>query len=134
MLSLKTHNVLDYVVGATLVACPYIFGFSDVDIARNVFLTLGLGLIGYSMITKYYYSVLKIIPVGLHMGLDVVSGAALILAPFVLGYNDVLSGGQLLVHFAMGAGAFLLVGLTRNRSTPIDMREPVKATPLRRAG
>ena len=112
MLSLRTHNILDYVIGAILVLSPYVFGFSDVEAARNTFLVLGFGLIGYSLLTNYHYSVAKIIPLGIHMGMDVLSGLVLMVAPWVFGYRDMITDGQTVFHFVMGLGAWGLVALT----------------------
>jgi hypothetical protein len=127
MIPLKVHNVLDYVVGVLLALSPYLFGFSDVVAARNVFLVVGLGLIAYSSITNYYYSVAKIIPLGVHMVLDAISGIVLILAPALFDYREVISDGQFALHFVMGIGALALVAFTRTRSetakTPIERAE-----------
>src|SRR3989338_2511280 len=74
MLSIKTHNILDYVTGAILLFVPAIFGFSEIDAARNIFIFAGISLIGYSLLTKYQYSLWKVIPLGVHMSLDVLLG------------------------------------------------------------
>ena len=113
MLSLRTHNILDYVIGAILVLCPYVFGFSDINTARNVFLVLGFGLIGYSLLTDYRYSIAKLIPIKVHMGLDVMAGIILLLAPGIFNYGTMLSGGQVAVHYIMGLGAIVFVAVTR---------------------
>jgi hypothetical protein len=113
MISIRTHNILDYVLGAVLVLCPWVFGFADIVDARNVFLVLGFGLIGYSLFTDYRYSVARVIPLGLHMAFDVAAGIAIMMAPAVLGYRSYLTGGQYALHFALGLGAIALVAMTR---------------------
>lgn len=127
MIPLKVHNVLDYVVGVLLALSPYVFGFSDVVAARNVFLVLGIGLIAYSALTNYYYSVAKVIPLGVHMVLDALSGIVLILSPALFGYRDVITDGQFALHFVMGIAALGLVALTRTRTesakTPVQRAE-----------
>jgi hypothetical protein len=47
------HAPLDYIVGAVLIAAPWIFGFSDVGAAMAVSIVLGAGLIAYSLVTNY---------------------------------------------------------------------------------
>jgi len=116
LISLRTHNVLDYVIGLALILAPAIFGFSDVYSARNVFLVLGAGLIGYSLFTRYQYSIAKVIPLGVHMTMDVLSGIILMAAPWVFGYRDILTGGQLAVHFIFGLGAVALVAFTQTKT------------------
>ena len=42
MISLRNHNIADYIIGAVLIVSPYLFGFSHVDAARNLFLIGGI--------------------------------------------------------------------------------------------
>lgn len=116
MIPLRVHNVLDYVIAAVLVVCPFVFGFSDVEAARNIFLVLGFGLAAYSLITNYRYSLAKIIPLGLHMAFDVTAGIILMLAPAIFGYRNLIGGGVYGLHFVLGFGAIGLVALTRPKS------------------
>jgi hypothetical protein len=122
-LSLKTHNILDYVLGVILMLSPAIFGFANIPAARSTFLNLGFTIIGYSLFTRYRWSVFKLIPLGLHMGLDVLLGATLILAPWVIGYRALISDAQLFLHFFLGVGAMLMVGVTRSRTEANIVRE-----------
>ena len=116
MIPLKVHNVLDYVAAAILVLSPYLFGFSDVTAARNVFLILGFGLAGYSLLTRYRYSIAKIIPLGVHMMLDSLAGIVVILAPYVFGYRDQITGGVTALHYVLGLGVLGLVALTDRKT------------------
>ncbi len=116
MIPLRVHNALDYVLGGLLILSPTIFGMGDIDSARGMFWFLGFGLIGYSLLTRYPYSLVKAIPLGVHMALDVVVGLALMLAPTVLGYRSLISDGQNAAHFVLGLGAIGLVALTDRKS------------------
>lgn len=113
MISLRAHNILDYVVGVILLSIPAVFDFLDLDAARNVFLLGGLALIAYSAITKYQYSLWKLIPLDAHKGLDVLVGAVVMLAPWVFGYRDFLTTGQESVHYVAGLALFSLVAFTK---------------------
>src|SRR5690348_8373974 len=106
MMSLKTHNVLDYVGGVLLFLCPFLFGFANVGVARNVFLFAGFFLILYSLFTSYPYSLLKVIPLGVHMTLDVLMGLVVMLAPWVFNYRGFLTPGQEYLHYILGLGIF----------------------------
>ena len=68
MFTLKTHNIIDYVLGAFLLVSPWLFGFDQIVEARVLFLLSGVVLITYSLITNYYFSVARIIPLGVHIG------------------------------------------------------------------
>lgn len=128
MISLRTHNVIDYVTAVALVLVPYIFGFSHIEAARGLFITSGIALAVYSLLTKYYYSAAKIIPLGLHMVLDALIGVACILAPYVLGYRALLSSGQFAVHAVLGLGVLGLVAFTRPRSEATKTLEQRRET------
>lgn len=116
MLSLKVHNVLDYIIGAALLASPYVFGFSEIPDARNVFVVIGGAWILYSLLTRYRYSVLKLIPLGVHMALDAAASVILMLWPTFSAYRDQLTGFQYALHFIFGIGALVMVTLTRTLS------------------
>jgi len=112
MISLRIHNILDYVAGAVLMISPWVFGFSDVIIVRNTFLTLGIGVVLYSLLTKYYYSVAKLIPLRAHMFLDIASGILLMLSPTMFNYQRLITNGQHALHYILGFGVIGLVFLT----------------------
>jgi hypothetical protein len=134
MISLRAHNVIDYIVGAVLFVAPWIFGFADIVAARNLLLFSGVALIGYSLITNYYYSLAKILPLGLHMTFDAVLGVLMILAPALFGYRDLLTEGQYAAHIVLGIGAVGLVALTRPRTeaakTPAERAAITHDVPL----
>ena len=112
MISLKTHNIIDYVLGVVLISSPSIFGFSGVTSARNAFLIYGIALITYSLFTNYSYSVAKLISLRTHMALDATLGVILLVSPWLMGYSTSLTGGQLTLHFVLGLGVIALATFT----------------------
>jgi hypothetical protein len=119
MLSPKTHGLYDYAIGIALVLSPYIGGFANVDAARTLFLVAGFGLIIYSLLTRYYYSIAKVIPLGVHMCLDAAAGVVVMLAPWLFDYNEALTGGQTAWHVILGAGTVALVLVTKPKHDTI---------------
>jgi hypothetical protein len=120
MIPLKTHNILDYVGAFVLIASPYLFNFSDVNTARNLFLTLGFVLAIYSALTQYQYTLAKFIPIRVHMLLDVVTGFVLMIGPYAFSYRAGITNGQTALHFVLGLGLWGLVALTRSRPGIIE--------------
>jgi hypothetical protein len=116
MIPLRVHNILDYVIGAFMIIAPWLFRFSTVPVVRNLFLVLGVGIVVYSLLTNYYFSVFRVIPLGVHMTLDTLVGIVLILAPALFGYRDLITEGQYALHIILGIGAVGLVALTRPRT------------------
>ena len=70
----RFHAPLDYIVGAALIAAPWIFQFSEHTAATIVPIVLGIGLIAYSLFTNYELGVWKVAPMAVHNVIDVVAG------------------------------------------------------------
>ena len=78
----KFHAPLDYIVGAALIAAPWIFQFSEHTAATVVPIILGIGLIAYSLFTNYELGIWKVAPMAVHNLIDIAAGA--LLAGFVV--------------------------------------------------
>ncbi len=101
----RTHGVLDYVVGALLLVVPYILGFADGTAAQWVPQILGLVAIGGALMTDYELGVMRVIPMPVHLGIDVASGALLALSPWLFGFADRVLWPHLIVGlWEIGAG------------------------------
>src|SRR5438552_13748277 len=84
----KFHAPLDYIVGAALIAAPWIFQFSEHTAATVVPIVLGIGLIAYSLFTNYELGAWKVFPMAMHNVIDVVAGAVLAAWPWIFGFAD----------------------------------------------
>ena len=104
MITIQIHSILDYCIGATLLLAPYVFGFSGVYFAHDVFTVIGLAILGYSLLSDYRYSWVRAVPFSMHMTFDVVSGIFLVLAPWIYGYHELLTPFQSALHWIMGFG------------------------------
>jgi hypothetical protein len=115
-ISTRTHGVLDYVVGALLIVVPYVLGFADGTAAQWVPQALGLVAIGGAMLTDYEFGLMRVIPMPVHLGIDIASGALLALSPWLFGFADRVFWPHLVVG-VLEIGA----GLT-TRTAPEDAR------------
>jgi Na+/phosphate symporter len=106
----KFHAPLDYIVGAALIAAPWIFQFSEHIAATIVPVVLGIGLIAYSLITDYELGVWKVAPMAVHNLLDIAAGAVLAASPLIFGFADE-SANVWAPHVIVGLAAIFL-GLT----------------------
>ena len=105
IISTRTHGVLDYVVGALLLIVPYILGFADGTAAQWVPQFLGLVAIGGALMTDYELGVMRVIPMPVHLMIDIGSGALLALSPWLFGFSDRVFWPHLLVGIMeIGAG------------------------------
>ncbi|MBP3978508.1 SPW repeat protein [Microbacterium sp. BLY] len=105
----KVHGVLDYVVGIALIAAPWLFGFADKGGAPVVIpIVLGVGLIVYSLFTKYEWGPFGLIPMPVHLVFDIVASLFLALSPWLFGF----AGEALnvwLPHVVVGAAVIVVV-------------------------
>ncbi len=81
------HGVVEYLAGALFIAAPFLFGF-DSDSAIAAAIVVGVVILIVAAITRGPTSLVNQLPIRLHVLLDYALAAALIVAPFVLGFSD----------------------------------------------
>lgn len=101
-MSLKVHNILDYVAALFYFVAPFVFGFGDVVAAKNLFVTMGLVMMLSGLLTSNYYSLGRIIPLGVHLWMDVGVGMLIYLGPYFFGYLSDLTPPQFFLHILVG--------------------------------
>jgi hypothetical protein len=99
IISTKVHGVLDYLMGIVLIAMPWLLNFYRGGAETSVPVVLGVGVILYSLLTNYEYSISDAIPMRVHLTLDVLSGIFLAISPWLYGFNDQV----FLPHLILGA-------------------------------
>ena len=108
----KVHGVLDYLTGALLIAAPYLLGFADGTAAQWVPMILGAGAILYSLFTNYETGLIKLLPMPVHLMLDLGSGILLAASPWLFGFADRVYWPHLIV------GLFEIVAAVTTRTRP----------------
>jgi uncharacterized membrane protein HdeD (DUF308 family) len=103
----RFHAPLDYIVGAALIAAPWIFQFSEHTAATIIPIVLGIGLIAYSLFTNYELGVWKVAPMAVHNLFDVAAGTFLALSPWLFGFADE-SANVWVPHLVVGLAAIFL--------------------------
>jgi len=109
----KVHGLLDYSVSLLMLVTPWVFGFAGGGAETWVLVLAGSAGIVYSALTAYELGVVPIIPMPLHLMLDLGLGLVLLLSPWLFGFADVVY----LPHVVLGAFAVLAAALTRPRPT-----------------
>jgi hypothetical protein len=122
----KFHAPLDYVVGAALIAAPWIFQFSGRTAATLVPIVLGIGLILYSLVTDYELGVWKLAPMAVHNLIDVIAGTLLAASPWIFGFAD-HAANVWAPHLVVGLAAIFL-GLTTKQEGGYRYGAPSPAT------
>jgi len=88
LIDTRTHGYLDYIVGIFLMIAPFIFHLDHTSPEGLVFYVLGVTAILYSLFTNYELSLFRVIPMKIHLFLDVLSGIFLAASPWLLGFSD----------------------------------------------
>lgn len=88
MIPTRIHGMIDYLVGLLLIAAPFLLGFADGTAAQWAPMILGAGAILYSLMTNYEPGLVKVIPMPVHLGLDMGSGTLLAVSPWLFGFAD----------------------------------------------
>jgi len=115
-LPLRTHAAIEPLIGAILIAAPWIFGFSDTNDATTLCIVLGIVVILTGAMTDWRVSLVRVIPLRMHLMADLTVAAILIVAPFVLGYSD--NGGA--TRFTVIAGLFEAIAALSTRWDPAE--------------
>ncbi len=101
----RTHGYADYLVGIVLILAPYILGFADGSAAQWVPQILGAGAIVYSLLTDYELGAVRVMPMRVHLFLDIASGLLLAASPWLFGFADRVFWPHLIFGlFEIGAG------------------------------
>jgi hypothetical protein len=116
----KFHAPLDYIVGAGLIAAPWIFSFSDDTTPTVLSVLLGAGLIVYSLFTNYELGAWKVAPMAVHNLIDIAAGVVLVVSPWLFGFSD---NGTASVLFVVVGLAAIFLGLTTKQSGGYSYRK-----------
>ena len=105
-LSNRIHTFLGVVVGAVLLAAPYIFGFSDEGTAATIPWVVGAVILVNEFIADADLSIFKIVPMQTHRIIDALIGVFLALSPVLFDFTD-LDASAWVPHVIVG---LLIVG------------------------
>jgi hypothetical protein len=109
----RMHAMLDYPLGIVLILAPWIFGFSDEGgAAVAVPVAVGALALAQSLVTDWELSIADLLPLPMHLTMDVLAGVVLAASPFVFGFADEGTNAWL-PHVLAGLGLVAAGLLTR---------------------
>ncbi len=77
--------------------------------ARSVPLMLGIATITYSLLTRYEWGAVRIIPMRRHLALDLMNGLLLTLSPWLFGFAELVW----MPHLIIGLTELLVTAITK---------------------
>lgn len=103
------HGILDYLMGILVTASPWLFGFSGQYLAPQIATTIGIALIGISLVTNYEAGLIHLLPFAAHRFTDFIIGIALLGAT----WHFYMGGRAGIVFTILGAIHLVIAALTR---------------------
>ena len=120
ILSTRVHGIMDYAMGILLLASPYLFGFATGGVKQWLPMILGVAMIGMSLLTRYEWGAIRMIPMPVHLAVDGLSGALLAVSPWLFGFSGVV----FLPHLVLG---LIELGTSLMTETHSDMDDTLAA-------
>ena len=84
----QVHGILDYASGSVQIIAPWLLGAGASRLEQRLPAALGVGILVYSALTAYELGVLRVIPMPVHLQLDVLGAAILLAAPWLFGFSS----------------------------------------------
>lgn len=129
VISTRVHGMLDYLTGTLLIAAPWLFGFANGGVAQWLPMLLGAATIGMSLLTRYELSVAKLIPLRIHLAIDMANGILLAVSPWLFGFASLIWWPHLLVGLTE-----IVVPLLTRRDVPSEDAPGERAARQARGG
>ncbi|MDQ3555499.1 MAG: SPW repeat protein, partial [Gemmatimonadota bacterium] len=105
----RIHGVLDYLLGALLIASPWLLGFGRGGAETWVPVGVGAGVLVVSLFTDYELGLVRRIGMPVHLWLDGLAGALLAASPWLWGFDPRVW----IPHVAFGVLAMLAAVTTQ---------------------
>jgi len=115
-ISPNTHAAIEPIAALLFIVAPWLFGFSDVTEASTISIIVGAVMLVSGMLTRWRFSLVKLIPLRTHFMTDLVLAAVLVLSPFVFGFID--EGGA--ARFMIIAGVLEALTALSTRWNPAE--------------
>jgi len=121
---LNLHAALEPLIAVIVIAAPWIFQFSETTSATVICVVVGVAMLLIGSMTDWRMSLVRLIPLRVHLMGDLAIGAVLILSPLIFGFSD--EGGP--TRFMVIAGVLelmtaLMTRWNRTEAEPTYTRE-----------
>jgi len=103
----RVHGVVDWLMGALLVALPWILGLDRGAPEAWVPMALGIAGLAVTFFTDHEFGVIRRIPMVGHLWVDGLAGALLAASPWVFGFADQMWLPHLVLGLTEFAAAFV---------------------------
>ena len=88
VLPTRLHGLLDYLGALILIGMPWTNGFTQYTWAPWIMFIMGIGVMLYSLFTRYEWGYAGLISMRTHLWLDIISGLILVISPWAFGFSS----------------------------------------------
>lgn len=107
------HGMLDYPLGALMIAIPWLGDFANGGPEMWVPIIGGIAVLVQSAMTAYEVGIVRVIPMSVHLGVDVALGLFAAASPWLFGFAETVY----LPHLILGLGALVAGLMTQTQPT-----------------
>ncbi|OQW57144.1 MAG: hypothetical protein A4S14_08545 [Proteobacteria bacterium SG_bin9] len=84
------HAYLDYPVAFSLMALPFLLGLGASNpLAKWLAVATGVAALVLTIFTNHKLGIIRLLPYGFHLAVDMAVGVVFVLAPLVLGFKGI---------------------------------------------
>jgi len=87
-ISTRVHAIIDYLMGALLIASPWLFDFDNGGAETWVPVVVGIVMLLQALMTDFELGVFKTISMATHLRMDFMIGIFLAASPWIFGFSD----------------------------------------------
>lgn len=109
LLSTRAHGIMDYLVGALLIAAPFIFDFDRGGAETWVPMVVGAVIILQALMTNFEVGMFRVMSMRMHLTMDYLIGIFLAASPWIFNFSDYVY----LPHLVVGIMIVLEAMMTR---------------------
>ena len=106
LISPNLHGIIDYIASLSLILIPLKNGYSGIGLLLPF--VLGVIALIYTVLTDYHFGFKALIPLGVHLAIDLFGGLLLVFSALVFGLEPAAQS----FHLQFGLGVLLVVALT----------------------
>ncbi|QHL87057.1 hypothetical protein GU926_06240 [Nibribacter ruber] len=109
LLSTRTHGIMDYLVGALLIAAPFILDFDRGGAETWVPMIVGAVIILQALMTNFEVGMFRVMSMNMHLNMDYLIGIFLAASPWIFNFDEYVY----LPHLIVGIMIVLEAMMTR---------------------
>jgi hypothetical protein len=117
IISTRMHGMVDIGMVLLLIATPFVLGFANLGAAQFSMQGIAAILLIASMLTRYEFGLLGIIPMPMHLVLDIGAGVLLMASPWIFGF----AGSVFWPHVVLGLAEAGAAAVTKTQPQRASM-------------